>query len=122
MIQVNIQTPWTLPELLAKDDGTVVEVALDAWERFGDYLEASDILDRCAEDTRSDLARARLGEWFDYIFLADVVTDPEEVFADGFNEATEKRLADIADLFADAVFEGIIEAHDYAATLRSLPR
>lgn len=114
---------YTLPQVWNMDGGDIIELAYDAWLNSDDCAHwcLDDIRDRCDEDVRSDLAADHFRYWFMDEWLVEL-PDPDEVYADGFDEYQERRLSTLADEFVYAVFDGIEQSDDYYQTLMRLPR
>ena len=113
---------YTVKEVIAMDDGDIIELAYDAWLNDDDCgrWTLHDITDEGPEDDSYDTAKRELGWWFDG-WMCDL-PDPLEEYADGFSPGEIERIERLMEDFAYAAIDGIEQQEDYYQTLMSLPR
>lgn len=112
----------TIEDALELSDVELVEAAYDFWLESGDCtFSAYDVQNQDSEDDRAEQAERELEDFFHFSFIFGL-DDPDEKYAEGFDDETEKRLDRLACDFALDAINGIIEDEELYNEMMSLPR
>jgi len=111
-----------LNEVLNMNSEDIVDLAYETWlnSDHRGTVNYMDLVPEGPEDDCHEVTERGLKDWFHS--WVEGLSDPDELYADGFTPYEERRLNHLADDFTYAAIDGMELSYEMELTYASLPR